>query len=182
MRYFFDIEADECVSDSQLQDIFEILKQNGEVDSANYSNFLEERLEEETSLVEVSLTDDKVKEVAGKMLDEICQNSSSGNWSFSRDEIEKIAGCTLKDWDLTRIENALWANDEMVAAVETDPDCGEMDITIYTSFLADCEDEDDDEDCEDEDEDEDEDDISEYDSSDSDSDIVKDVVMGFFFG
>lgn len=170
MRYFFDIEADECVSDSQLQDIFEILKQNGEVDSANYNNFLEERLEEETSLVEVSLTDDKVKEVTGKMLDEICQNSSSGNWSFSRDEIEKIAGCTLRDWDLTRIENALWANDEIVAAVETDFDCGEMDITIYTSFLADYENDDED------------DDISEYDTSDSDSDIVKGVVMGFFFG
>ena len=30
--------------------------------------------------------------------------------------------------------------------------------------------------------DEDEDDISYYNSSDSDSDIVKDVVMGFFFG
>ena len=53
MRYFFDIEAGECVSDSQLQDIFATLKQSGEVDSANYNNFLEERLEDETSLVEV---------------------------------------------------------------------------------------------------------------------------------
>ena len=62
MRYFFDIEADECVSD------IEILKQNGEVDSANYNNFLEERLEDETSFVEVSLTDDKVKDVAGQII------------------------------------------------------------------------------------------------------------------
>ncbi len=175
MRYFFDIEADECVLDSQLQAIFATLKQNGEVDSANYNNYLEECLKDETSLVEVSLTDDKIKDVAGQMLSEICQSSSSGNWSFSRDEIEQMAGCTLRDWDLTRIENTLWSNDEMVAAVETDPDCGEMDITIYTSFLADY-------DAEDEDCDEDEDDISDYNSSDSDSDIVKDVVMGFFFG
>ena len=53
MRYFFDIEADKCVSDSQLQDIFATLKQNGEVASANYNNYLEECLKDETSLVEV---------------------------------------------------------------------------------------------------------------------------------